>query len=166
MSRLRITQSDGANDSYRVDLEFEVEKKPRQTATATFAFGISESDQEDLRWYLEDFLQFPQDPAPTIAARVERRMGEIGKDLFTKVFHSSDDAHDLWAKLREKLDDTHVEVVTSVEGATAIPWDLIRDPKTDTPLALRASAFVRAHPQAAQQPQGPRRSPGRSASSW
>ena len=64
-------------------------------------------------------------------------MGEIGKDLFTKVFHSSDDARDLWAKLREKLDDTHVEVVTSVEGATAIPWDLIRDPKTDTPLALR-----------------------------
>ena len=95
MSRLRITQSDGAKDAYRVDLEYAVEKKPRQTATVTFVLTISEQDQEDLRWYLEDFLQFPQDPAPTIAARVERRMGEIGKDLFTKVFHSSDDARPL-----------------------------------------------------------------------
>jgi hypothetical protein len=139
MSRLRITQSNGANDSYRVDLEFEADRKPRQTATVTFEFPISEQDQDDLRWYWEDFLQFPQDPAPTIAARVEQRMSEIGRDLFTKVFHSSEDARDLWAKLREKLDDTYVEVVTSVEGATAIPWELIRDPKTDVPLALRAA---------------------------
>jgi hypothetical protein len=59
MPRLRITQSNGANDSYRVDLEFEAEGKPRQTATATFDLPISEQDQEDLRWYLEEFLQFP-----------------------------------------------------------------------------------------------------------
>src|SRR5271157_650077 len=156
MSRLRITQSNGANDSYRVDLEFEEDRKPRQTATASFDFLIAEQDQDDLRWYLEDFLQFRADPARTIAARIERRMSEIGKDLFTKVFHSSDDARDLWAKLREKLDDIHVEVITSVEGATAIPWELIRDPKTDIPLVLRAAAFVRAHPQPAQQPQLPK----------
>jgi tetratricopeptide (TPR) repeat protein len=160
MPHLRITQSNGADDSYRVDLEFEVENTPRQTATATFDLPISEQDQEDLRWYLEDFLQFPQDPAPTIAARIERRMSQIGKDLFTKVFHSSDDARDLWAKLREKLDDTHVEVITSVEGATAIPWELIRDPKTDTPLALDAAAFVRAHPNATRQPQVPKTKSG------
>ena len=131
MPRLRITQSNGDQGRHRVDLEFEVEKAPRQTATATFDLKISDQDQADLRWYLEDFLQFPQDPAPTIAARVEQRMAEIGKDLFVKVFHSSDDARDLWAELRAKLDDTHVEVVTTVEGATAIPWELIRDPKTD-----------------------------------
>jgi hypothetical protein len=157
MSRLRITQSDaGAKDRYRADLEFEVDAGPRQTATATFAFTLEDQDQNDLRWYLEDFLQFPQDPAPTKAARVEKRMCEIGRDLFTRLFHSSDDARDLWAKLREKLDDTHVEVITSVEGATTIPWELIRDPKTDTPLALRAAVFVRAHPQPAQQPQMPK----------
>jgi hypothetical protein len=155
MSQLRITQSDGANDSYRVELEYEEDRTPRQTATATFEFGISDEDQDDLRWYLEDFLQFPQDPAPEKAARVEKRMAKIGKDLFIKVFDSSDDARDLWAKLRGKLDDTHVEVITSVEGATAIPWELIHDPRTDTPLALGAAAFVRAQPNAARQPQVP-----------
>src|SRR5262249_38903848 len=57
---------------------------------------------------------------------------------------------------RTRLDDTPVEVSTSVEAAAAIPWELIRDPKTDTPLALRAPAFVRSQPQAAQQPQLPK----------
>ncbi len=152
MPRLRITQSNGDQGRHRVDLEFEVEKRPRQTATSLFDFALSEPDQADLRWYLEEYLQFRQDPAPTIAARVETQIAEIGKDLFVKVFHSSDDARDLWAKLREKLDDTHVEVVTSVEGATTIPWELIRDPKTDVPLALRAAVFARAHPQPAQAP--------------
>ncbi len=156
MPRLRITQSDGANDTYRVELEFEADKKPRQTAMATFELQIPEQDRENLRWYLEDFLQDPHAPTPTIAARVENRMVEIGADLFRKVFHFDEDTRDLWSRIRDNLRDTHVEVVTSVEGATAIPWELIRDPKTDTPLALRAAAFVRAHPNSAQQPQVPR----------
>jgi hypothetical protein len=160
MSRLRITQSDVGEDRYRVDLEFEVDGGPRQTATATVDFPLSEQDQEDLRWYLEDFLQYPQDPAPKVAARIEQRIVEIGTDLFQKVFHTSDDTRDLWAELRAKLDDTHVEVITSVEGAAAIPWELIRDPRTDIPLALRAEVFVRAHPQPAQRPQVPKTKSG------
>jgi hypothetical protein len=160
MPRLRITQSEGDPGRHRVDLEFEAEKAPRQTATSTFDFSLADQDQADLRWYLEDYLQFPQDPAPKVAARVEQRMADIGKELFVKVFHSSDDARDLWAELRAKLDDTQVEVVTSVEGATAIPWELIRDRKTDIPLALRAAVFARAHPQPAQRPQAPRTKSG------
>jgi len=42
--------------------------------------------------------------------------------------------------------------VTTVAEATTLPWELIRDPKTDTPLPLRARSFVHAHPQAAQVP--------------
>ena len=93
-------------------------------------------------------------------------MAEIGVELFQKVFQSSDDARDLWAQLRDRLHDTRVEIVTSVEEAAAIPWELLRDPKTDTPLALRAAVFVRAHPEPAQRPQVPRPSQGRSASCW
>jgi tetratricopeptide (TPR) repeat protein len=161
MSRLRITQSNIAEDRYRIDLEFVIDGAPRQTATVEFKFRMTEQDQADLRWYLEDFLQYPQDPAPTIAARIEGRMAEIGTELFNSVFpRDNDHARDLWAILREKLDDTHIEVNTSVEGATAVPWELIRDPKTDTPLALRAAVFVRAHPQPAQRPQVPKKESG------
>jgi tetratricopeptide (TPR) repeat protein len=117
---------------------------------------MTPQDQEDLRWYLEDFLQYPQDPAPAIAARVEGRMAEVGTQLFASVFQANDDARDLWAQLRPKLNETAVEVSTSVEAAAAIPWELIRDPKTDEPLALRAPVFVRSQPQAVQRPQLPK----------
>ena len=60
MSRLRITQSNGTNAAYRVDLDFEANEKPRQTVTATFDLKISEQDQEGLRWYLEEFLNPPR----------------------------------------------------------------------------------------------------------
>jgi hypothetical protein len=128
---------------------------PRQTATATFSYQLTAQDQEDLRWYLEDYLQYPQDPAPKIAARVEGRMAELGTRLFQELFQSSDDARDLWATLRTRLQETRVEVVAPVREATGLPWELVRDPKTDTPLALRAQAFVRTHPQAAQRPHVP-----------
>src|SRR3954463_7882213 len=103
MSRLRITQSTAGEDRYRADLEFEGDGGPRQTATAEFAFRMTEQDQADLRWYLEDFLQYPQDPAPVMAERIERRMVAIGEELFRSVFDANDETRVLWAGLRPKL---------------------------------------------------------------
>ena len=105
-----------------------------------------------MRWYLEDYLQYPMDPAPAIAARIEERLAEIGAELFRAVFQANDDARDLWATLRVHLNETRIEIITGVAEATAIPWELLRDPKTGVHLALRAPVFVRSHPQAAQKP--------------
>ena len=159
MSLLRITQTAINTDRYQVEIAFEPDRGARRTATASFEFKLTAQDHEDIRWYLEDYLQYPQEPAPTIAARIEKRMTEIGVELFTALFEPSDDssgdARDLWATLRTELNETRVEIITSVQEATSIPWELIRDPKTDTPLALRARAFVRAQPQAVQEPYVP-----------
>ena len=150
---LRLTQHAATEpDLHHIEVRLEGDGLAPYAAQASFAFALTPQDQEDLRWYLEDYLQYPLEPAPAIAARVERRMAEIGKLLFQAVFQASDDARDLWATLRGRLDETRVEIVTSVGEATAIPWELIRDAKTDIPLALRARSFVRAQPQAAQRP--------------
>jgi hypothetical protein len=77
MFTLRLTQTTVGQDKYRVEVALEGEGLPRQTATPHFDFKLGTQDQEDLRWYLEDFLQYPLDPAPTIAARVEGRIAEI-----------------------------------------------------------------------------------------
>jgi tetratricopeptide (TPR) repeat protein len=143
-----------------VEIAFEDEGSPRRTAVSQFPFAVSEQDREDLRWYLEDYLQYPLDPAPKIAARIEARIAEIGCDLFSRIFQSNDDARDLWATAGPKLADARVEIATRVREATAIPWELIRDPKTDTPLALRAQAFVRASSQAALPPYLPKKVSG------
>ncbi|NQT41100.1 MAG: hypothetical protein HQ581_26650 [Planctomycetes bacterium] len=150
MSLLRITQTAIDGNRYRADLRLEDDGAAPLEAASEFEFRLTAQDEENLRWYLEDFLQYPHDPAPTIAAKIEQRIVELGTELFRSVFQKSDDARDLWAVLRGRLDETRVEVVTSVSEATSIPWELIRDPKTDVPLALRAATFVRAQPEAAQ----------------
>ena len=152
---LRLTQSADGDSQYRVEVALEGPGLSRQIASARFPFTFDEQDRNDLRWYLEDYLQYPLDPAPTIALGVERRIAAIGTELFKTLFQSSDDARDLWATLRTQLDETRVEIITGVREATAIPWELLRDPKTDVPLALRARSFVRAHPQPAQAPRLP-----------
>lgn len=154
MYTLRLTQATEAPDRYRVEVALEGEGLPRQTATNSFTFQLTPQDQEDLRWYLEDYLQNPHDPGPRIAARIERRLTEIGVALFKAVFQANDDARDLWANLRRQLNDTRVEIVTEVRESTLIPWELIRDPQTDA-LALRARSFVRAQPQPGQRPELP-----------
>jgi len=155
MFTLRITQyAESQPAQYRIEIVLEGNGS-RQTSTAYFAFNLTPQDQEKIRWYLEDFLEYPQVPAPKIAANIEQRMTEIGVELFEKVFHANDDTRQVWEKVRHHISDTRVEIVTGVSDATAIPWELIRYRQSNMPLALDASAFVRTTPQAVQLPQIP-----------
>ena len=160
MLQLRIQQHALPEGRHRVEIALEGDGA-RRTAESTFAFSLSPQDEEDLRWYLEDFLQYPQEPAPTIARRVEGRMEEVGDELFKAVFQASDDARDLWAELRKRLPQTRIEIVTGVAEAATIPWELVRDPKTSSHLALTAHSFVRAHPNPALAPTLPARKKGK-----
>ena len=146
---LRLKQHIETEDRYRIEIEFD-DGDSRQTPEARFEFKMTDQDRGDLRWYLEDYLQYPLDPAPQIAERIEGRIKELGIELFKKIFQANDETRDLWATLRDRLADTRVEVATDVKGATALPWELLRDPKPDEALALRAKTFVRSFNKPAQ----------------
>ena len=118
-------------------------------AEAEVGFGLSAQDREDVRWYLEDYLQYPVAPAPQIAGRVQARLAELGADLFRQVFEANRDTIRLWDAVAGSLPTTRVEVDAGIEGGSAVPWELLRDPATDGVLALRAGAFVRTHPETA-----------------
>ena len=148
MLQLQIRQHAVAEGRHRVDVELRGDGAPR-AAVSTFLFILSPRDEEDLRWYLEEFLQYPQEPAPKIARRIEERMAELGTDLFKAVFQSSDDAREIWSRVRERLPETRIEIVTGVTEAATVPWELLRDPRTTAALALTVHSFVRAHPNAA-----------------
>jgi len=156
-----LTQISEGEDRYRVEIALEGDGLPRQTAVSEFDFPLSAQDREDLRWYFEDYLQYLHDPAPKRADRIEKRMEKIGVELFRDIFQADEDTRGLWAEaLRTSLSEVRIEVVTEVREAASIPWELIRDPKTDAPLALAAKAFVRAYHRAAQRPKLPEKSPG------
>ena len=136
----------GAEFAARLSLE---DAGRRREAEAQFGLTLSAQDREDVRWYLEDYLQYPVEPGPQVAARVEGRLAELGTELFRQVFEANRDTIGVWDAMAGSLADTRVEVDAGIEAGSAVPWELLRDPVTDGVLALRAGAFVRTHPGAA-----------------
>ena len=76
---------------------------PQRSASVRFGFELTARDREDLRWYLEDYLQYPVDPAPEIAHGVEARLAALGEVLFGQVFRASMETAELWLAVRESL---------------------------------------------------------------
>lgn len=74
MLTLRLTQWTAGPNRHRVEVALEGDGVPRQTARVEFDFALKAQEREDLRWYLEDYLEHAADPAPRIAARIEHRM--------------------------------------------------------------------------------------------
>lgn len=62
-------------------------------------------------------------------------MAAIGRESFQGVFQSNDDDLDLWVALRTNQRDARVEIVTGIGEATTLPWELMRNARTDVPLA-------------------------------
>jgi hypothetical protein len=143
MVTLRLSQSAGSGGRHRVVLRLDDPRVP--DAEVEFGFGVSAADAEQVRWYLEDFLEYPLDPAPAVAARVEGRLAELGTSLFAAVFDSDPDARDVWGAVRGRLAEVRVEVAGSVEAAAVLPWELLRDPRSGRPLALQVDSFVRVN---------------------
>ncbi len=153
MPVLRLTQIAVGSNQYRVEIALEGDNQPRSTAISEFQFTFSLEEQEQIRWYLEDFLQYDLRQEADRGVRSEQKINEIGIRLFENVFYSSDDARDLWTRLRSKINDTRIEIVTEVTEAATIPWELLCDSRTKIPLVLSANAFVRTHPTVIQPPQ-------------
>jgi hypothetical protein len=159
---LRVGQW-AADGGFRVEVVLEG-AGARRSAVVEFPFEVSAQDREDLRWYLEDFLLYPLDPAPLIAERVQARAAELGGQLFDAVFAADRDALRVWEAAGAELSQTRVEVVAE-PGGRWLPWELARDPATDGVLALRAGAFVRGYPGRPRRRGRPSR-PGGCGSCW
>jgi CHAT domain len=150
MRTLRLTET-ASGSQRRIDISLE-DDGPPLTASADFAYAPGQQDEDEIRWYLEDYALSPADTVTAgLAGGVEKRVADLGAELFRGVFDTSDDARELWTRARSGLVSTRVEVVAGAEDTTAVPWELLRDPGTDTTVALRARSFVRSQPPGAEQ---------------
>ena len=75
--------------------------------------------------------------------QIEAWMRARGEELYTKVLAANLDTQAIWFAVREQLADLRVEITTGIAEAAAIPWELMRDPQSDSPIALRVQG-VRA----------------------
>ena len=43
---------------------------------------VDGAESEKVRWYLEDYAEFPAEPAPAVARDAERVLATVGRELF------------------------------------------------------------------------------------
>jgi hypothetical protein len=115
------------------------------SAECEFVFNWGSQDQEDLRWYLEDYLVYPASPAPLIADRIEKRLVRAGEELFRSLFESSKEGAEAWQAAARDLADLRVEVNTEQPQLAGLPWEILREPNSQTVLAISCGSFVRIH---------------------
>ena len=149
MQVLRVSDVPLGGGRRRVEVTWQ-DGAARRLAVSTFAYQTDPQEEERIRWYLEDYPEFPTAPAPALAADAEARLAEFGTGLFRQVF-AGRDAAAIWAQAQSQLPRVRVEVDTDPADAPGLPWELLRDPATDTALALGAGEFVRTHLQTAGQ---------------
>ena len=88
-------------------------------------------------------MDYPIEPASDEAPDAERRIEEVGTELFQGVFRDSA-ASRLWSKVQPRLASTRIEIsAPAPQGSPQIPWELMRDPATGAVLSSSAQSFVR-----------------------
>lgn len=124
-------------------------------ATSGIDPGTGGEDEETIRWYLEEYAEYPAYPAPSsIAVSAEEQLAADGKDLFRGLF-SDPDAEAIWIQARDRLGDVRVEVEADPGEGAGLAWERLRDPVNNVAVALRAGSFVRTPQRAAEHPQIP-----------
>jgi tetratricopeptide (TPR) repeat protein len=97
---------------------------------------------EDLRWYLEDYLWVPFGVYSDRGAQVAARLPEWGARLFQSVLGTSR-AHRSYVEARTRGRPIEVVIRSGAAQPLALPWELMRDPARQTPVALDHVAVTR-----------------------
>lgn len=143
MVTLHIRQDSPRDGRYPIRLTLNRPGQPPLEAEANIEFALAPQEQEDIRWYLEDYLQRADIVEAVTVEQIEERMNARGAELYTKVLAANADTQAIWFFIRNSLADLRVEITTGVAEAASIPWELMRDQTAGSPISLRVEAFVR-----------------------
>lgn len=140
---LRIRQNAPVDGKYPIHLTLKRPGQPDLEAEATIEFALTSQEQEDLRWYLEDYLQRAESVERVQVEQIESLMKQRGEELYNKVLTANQRTQAIWFAIREQLADLRIEITSGIAEAASIPWELMRDPQSNSAIALRVKAFVR-----------------------
>jgi tetratricopeptide (TPR) repeat protein len=87
---------------------------------------LTEDDYEDLRWYLEDYMDLPDGGAVLRAERIERSLGDWGGRLYAALFTVPDNREFL-RELLEGPAPRRLTVATRDPALLRLPWELMAD---------------------------------------
>ncbi|CAK0774455.1 putative TPR_REGION domain-containing protein [Gammaproteobacteria bacterium] len=146
---LRITQISLDDNRYRCELT--LDSKGRFTAvTDDFNYHRDREFRNEVYWYLEEYPQYPDQPATERAAVTRNRLKKEGESLFTTLFLANEDGRLVWDRAKRQLTSLRIEILTvntakRNESIVDPPWELLRDPTGGEPLVSLVLSFVRLH---------------------
>ena len=87
--------------------------------------------QQDLRWYLEQFLELPTGAYPELAERVQDTLQQWGQDCFKSLFQ--EETYLWFHEARQHgLENLHLKISSDDPRVLAWPWEALYNPKTGT----------------------------------
>lgn len=143
MTTLHIRQGSLREGKYPIRLTLKRPNQAELEAEAEIEFALTQQEQEDLRWYMEDYLMLAEAVEAVQIEQIEAWMKLRGEELYSKALAANRNTQAIWFAIREGLADLRVEIASGIAEAASIPWELMRDPESDSAIALRVQAFVR-----------------------
>jgi uncharacterized protein YoaH (UPF0181 family) len=117
MTTLHVRQDAPHESQYSIRLTLKRAGQPDIEAEAKIEFALTEQEQKDLRWYLEDYLEHAEAIEAIAVEQIEEFMVTRGEDLYNKVLAANGDTQALWFSIRNDLADLRVEISTGVAEA-------------------------------------------------
>src|SRR5262249_6249671 len=96
------------------------------SARRPFTPFLTADDEENLRWYLEDYMALPVAGDRIRAAGVERALVDWGRRLFAAVFDQSAE-RDQWRALLDTEGPRLLTIHTRDPDVLRVPWELLAD---------------------------------------
>ncbi|MDZ7970713.1 MAG: tetratricopeptide repeat protein [Nostoc sp. DedSLP03] len=104
-------------------------ENPRLAAAVPFQQPFDEENAAELRWYLEDYLQFPYGIFPDNAVKIEQKLQHWGQQLFELVFRSTEKGREFFQEAtRQGLDKCELGIISDNANVLNLPWELLYSP--------------------------------------
>jgi hypothetical protein len=109
---------------------------------------LTDADYDDLRWYLEEFMDLPDGGSVVRARRVEANLGKWGRQLYDALFKGGDN-RELLNQLQREPAPRLLTLATRDAAILHLPWELMADSRG--PLT-RQEITIRRQLETARQP--------------
>jgi len=124
MKDLRILFAAAAPDGYRA--QFADAAGTRLGVEVPFKPFLEDADYEDLRWYLEDYMDLPDGGAVVRAQRIEKNLGIWGRKLHDALF-TAPESRALLSELLAGPEPRELTLATRDPDLLRLPWELMAD---------------------------------------
>lgn len=91
-----------------------------------FAPDLTEEDYEDMRWYLESYMDLPDGGSVVRAGRVEEKLRRWGRSLYDALFRSREQGR-LLDELFDQDGPRLLTIATEDSALLRLPWELLAD---------------------------------------